>query len=131
MIGYLDTSVYSYGVKLCKLSNQNLTVQTIESDERYSRLTAFNVLEGPTERLVASVFRDLRNSPLSSKAVATHLTTFRLCKITTADDMNKMAPSGPALFIVQWVSSVDIFDSKKRYSTALEVHRESSVRMRS
>ena len=33
----------------------------------------------------------------------THFTTFRLCKITTANDMQKIAPSGSALSIVQYV----------------------------
>ena len=35
----------------------------------------------------------------------THFTTFRLCKITTANDIQKMAPSGPALSIVQYVGN--------------------------
>ena len=34
----------------------------------------------------------------------THLTTFRLCKITTTNDIQKMVPSGPALSIVQLVT---------------------------
>ena len=51
----------------------------------------------------ASVVRFLRNNVLSSKTVATHLMTFRLCKITTANNVQKMAPSGPALSIVQYI----------------------------
>ena len=31
--------------------------------------------------------------------------SFRLCKITTANDILKMAPSGPALFIVQYIGN--------------------------
>ena len=35
----------------------------------------------------------------------THLTTFRLWKITTANDIRKKAPSGPAFSIVQYIGN--------------------------
>ena len=63
----------SWMVKLCKLLNQNLTRRATESNERQSRLTVFNLLEGLMERffVVASIGWFLRNNPLSSKIVHT------------------------------------------------------------
>ena len=51
-----------------------------------------------------NVIQFLRNSSLSSKPVHS-LTTFHLCKTTTANILNKMVPSGPALSIVQYVGN--------------------------
>ena len=68
------------------------------------RSTVFNLLKGLTERFFTSLGRFLRNNPLSSK-LYTPYGTFRLCKITTANDILKMAPSGPALSIVQYVGN--------------------------
>ena len=76
-------------------------MQATESDERYPRLIIFNVLEGQTERFVANIVQFLRNSPFPVNC--THFTTFHLCKITTANGIQKMPPSGPALSIVQYV----------------------------
>ena len=81
----LCTSEYAYAVLLCKLSNQNLTIQATESDKWYSRSTVFNVFEGQTERFVANFVWLLSNSPLSSKLYMPH--DFRLCKITTVNDI--------------------------------------------
>ena len=57
--------------QICKLLNQNLTIQATESNKRYSRLTVFNVLKCLMEYFVANVIRFLRNSLLSSKTVYT------------------------------------------------------------
>ena len=81
----LCTSEYAYAVLLCKLPNQNLTIQATESDKWYSRSTVFNVFEGQTERFVANFVWLLSNSPLSSKLYMPH--DFRLCKITTVNDI--------------------------------------------
>ena len=56
-------------------------------------------------RFLEASFGFMRNNHLSSKTVATHLTTFHLCKITTANDIFKMASSGPALSIEQYVGN--------------------------
>ena len=66
------TSNVLWTVKFWKLLNQNLTIQATESDERYPRLTVFNVFEGQTERFVANVVQFLRNSPLSGKLYTLH-----------------------------------------------------------
>ena len=58
-------------VKLCILVNQNLTIQATESNKRYSRSTAFNVLKGKTECFVV-LFGFLRNSPLSNNWYTPH-----------------------------------------------------------
>ena len=60
--------------------------------------------------------------------------TLGLCKITTANAIQKLAQSGSALSIVQYVDNLGIFGSiptehyfgsKKKYSTALIVSVQS------
>ena len=97
------TSDVLWTVKFWKLLNQNLTIQATESNERYPRSTVFNVLEGQTERFVANDVQFLRNNPLSGKLYTLH--DFCLCKITTANDIQKKASSGPALSIVQYIGN--------------------------
>ena len=88
------------------------------------------------ERFVANVVQFLRNSPFP-----VNCTTFRLCKITTANDIQKMAPSDPVPSIVQyggnyvssdpWILDA-IFGSKKQtLGCVSSKSMESSMRMRS
>ena len=70
-----------------------------ESDERYSRSTLFNVLEGQTERFVTSVVRFLRNSPLSSKTVHTSrllASVYRLQQFTAFQNRFRQALHCPS-----------------------------------
>ena len=62
-----------------------------ESDEQYSRSTLFNVLEGQAERVVTSVVRFLRNSPLSSKTVHTSRLLATVLSVRTFNQFTPLA----------------------------------------
>ena len=95
------TSDVLWTVEFWKLLNQNLTIQATKSDERYPRSTVFNIFEGQTECFVANVVQFLRNSLLSGKLYTLH----DFSQIATSNDIQKMAPSGPALSIVKYVGN--------------------------
>ena len=128
-------------VELCKLLDQNLTIQATKSTEQYSRSTVFNVLRARRSVLlqISFGFLEIAFCPVN----CTNLTTFYLQQPMILKKLLQQALHCPSystyvtrsLQIHRYWTLLLVQKKKKRYLTALitsvQVHGESSVRMHS